>query len=60
VEIDGKPAATLKAGQHFLIPAGRIHNATNKGTASAKVLATYVVSRQSLVDSKGRPVQHRS
>ena len=49
VEIDGKPAATLTPGQHFLIPAGRIHNATNKGTASAKVLATYVVE-------KGKPL----
>lgn len=49
VEVDGKPAATLKAGQHFLIPAGRIHNATNKGTASAKVLATYFVE-------KGKPL----
>ena len=49
VEIDGKPAATLTAGQHFLIPAGRIHNATNKGTALAKVLATYVVE-------KGKPL----
>jgi quercetin dioxygenase-like cupin family protein len=49
VEMDGKPAATLKAGQSFLIPAGTIHNATNKGTATAKVLATYVVE-------KGKPV----
>src|SRR5688572_6870694 len=49
VEIDGKPAATLTAGQHFLIPAGRIHNATNGGTTSAKVLATYVVE-------KGKPL----
>jgi quercetin dioxygenase-like cupin family protein len=49
VEIDGKPAATLNAGQYFLVPAGRIHNATNKGSASAKVLATYIVE-------KGKPL----
>ena len=49
VEIDGKPAATLKAGQAFIIPAGAIHNATNKSGAGAKVLATYIID-------KGKPV----
>jgi quercetin dioxygenase-like cupin family protein len=49
VEIDGKPAATLKAGQAFIIPAWAIHNATNKSTAGAKVLATYIIE-------KGQPV----
>jgi quercetin dioxygenase-like cupin family protein len=49
VEIDGKPAQTLTAGKAFLIPAGAIHNATNKGTGVAKILATYIVE-------KGKPV----
>ena len=49
VEVDGKPAATLKAGQYFIIPAGTIHNATNNSKAGAKVLATYIVE-------KGKPV----
>ena len=49
VEVDGKPAATLNAGQFFIIPAGTIHNATNKSQAGAKVLATYIVE-------KGKPV----
>jgi quercetin dioxygenase-like cupin family protein len=49
VEIDGKPAQTLKAGQSFLIPAGAVHNATNKSGAVARVLATYVVE-------KGKPL----
>ncbi len=49
VSIDGKPAATFKAGQAFIIPAGQIHDATNKGTAGAKVLATYIIE-------KGKPV----
>jgi quercetin dioxygenase-like cupin family protein len=49
VEVDGKPAATLKAGQAFIIPAGAIHNATNKSGAGAKVLATYIID-------KGKPV----
>jgi len=49
VEVDGKPAATLNAGQYFIIPAGTIHNATNKSKSGAKVLATYIIE-------KGKPV----
>ena len=49
VEQDGKPAVTLKAGDTFLIPAGTIHNATNKSTAMVKILVTYVVE-------KGKPL----
>ena len=49
VEQDGKPAVTLKAGEMFLIPAGTIHNATNTGTGTARVLATYIVE-------KGKPL----
>jgi quercetin dioxygenase-like cupin family protein len=49
VEIEGKPAQTLTAGKTFLIPANTIHNATNKGSAAAKILATYIVE-------KGKPL----
>jgi quercetin dioxygenase-like cupin family protein len=49
VEQEGKPAVTLNAGQTFLIPAGTIHNATNTGTTTARVLATYIVE-------KGKPL----
>jgi quercetin dioxygenase-like cupin family protein len=49
VEQAGKPAATLKAGQTFLIPAGTVHNATNNGSTTARVLATYIVE-------KGKPL----
>ena len=49
VEIDGKPARTLQTGEVFLIPAGTVHNAVNKGKGVAKVLATYIIE-------KGRPV----
>jgi quercetin dioxygenase-like cupin family protein len=49
LEQDGKPATTLTAGQGFVIPAGTVHNATNKGTAPARVLATYIVE-------KGKPL----
>src|SRR5260221_12673661 len=42
-EIEGKPAVTLSAGQTFFIPAGAVHNATNKTPSPAKVLANYIV-----------------
>jgi quercetin dioxygenase-like cupin family protein len=49
LEQDGKPAATLRAGQTFLVPAGTVHNATNSGSSTARVVATYVVE-------KGKPL----
>jgi quercetin dioxygenase-like cupin family protein len=49
VELDGKPPATLKAGGTFLIPAGTVHNATNTGAGTARILATYIVE-------KGKPL----
>ncbi len=49
VDQDGKPSATVGAGQTFFIPAGTVHNATNKGMGAAKILATYIVE-------KGKPL----
>ena len=49
LEQDGKAPVTLKAGGTFLIPAGTIHNATNSGTGTARILATYIVE-------KGKPL----
>ena len=49
LEQAGKPAVTLNAGQTFLIPAGTIHNATNTGSGTARILATYIVE-------KGKPL----
>ena len=49
IEIDGQPAVTKKAGEVFLVPAGRPHNATNTGSGTAKILATYIVE-------KGKPL----
>src|SRR5687768_6955134 len=45
VEIDGQPAVTKKAGETFFVPAGRTHNATNVGPATARILATYIVEK---------------
>jgi quercetin dioxygenase-like cupin family protein len=49
VEQEGKAPATLNAGQTFVIAAGAIHNATNKGAGAARILATYIVE-------KGKPL----
>src|SRR5262245_31623780 len=45
MEQDGKPPVTLEAGKAFFIPAGVVHNATNRGTGVARVLANYIVEK---------------
>jgi quercetin dioxygenase-like cupin family protein len=49
LEIEGMPARTLKAGEAFLIPNGKVHNAINTGSGQATVIASYVVE-------KGKPL----
>ena len=44
LEIEGEPPRTLKAGDSYTIPPGRVHNATATG-GTAKVIATYVVDK---------------
>lgn len=47
--VAGKPAVMLKAGDHFIAPAGTVHEGKNAGTGKAKVLVTYFVE-------KGKPL----
>ena len=49
LEVEGKPPVTLTAGKGFIIPAGTIHNATENGAGTSRVLATYIVE-------KGKPL----
>jgi quercetin dioxygenase-like cupin family protein len=49
LEQDGKAPVTLGPGKTFFIPAGTVHNATNKTSAVARVLANYFVE-------SGKPV----
>jgi len=49
LEQDGKAPVTLHAGQTFLIPPGTVHNATNTGSMTGRVVATYLVE-------KGKPL----
>ena len=48
LEIEGA-SKSLKAGDAFLIPSGKVHNATNTGSGQATILATYIVD-------KGKPL----
>ena len=48
-QLEGKPPATLKAGEVLFIPAGTIHAVKNVGKGNAAELATYVVE-------KGKPL----
>jgi quercetin dioxygenase-like cupin family protein len=47
--VDGQPARTIKAGDGFVVPAGRIHDAHNNGTQPLKLSAVYLVE-------KGKPL----
>ena len=49
VAVEGKPPLTLKAGDHFFVPAGTVHEGRNAGSGKAKVLVTYIVE-------KGKPL----
>ena len=48
-QIEGRPPATLKAGDVLFIPAGAIHAAKNVGSGVGEELATYIVE-------KGKPL----
>ena len=45
----GATAKVVKAGEAFIIPAGKPHNATNAGPGTASLVITYVVE-------KGKPL----
>jgi len=45
LEVDGEPTRTIKAGDSFVIPAGRVHRAKPTGTKPLKVVVTYIVAK---------------
>ena len=49
LEIEGKPTVTLKAGETFSIAPGQVHQASNNGSAMAKIVAMFVAE-------KGKPL----
>jgi quercetin dioxygenase-like cupin family protein len=48
IDMDGQ-TKTVKAGEAFAIPAGKVHAATNTGTVPATIVSTYIVE-------KGKPL----
>jgi quercetin dioxygenase-like cupin family protein len=49
LEIDGNSPLTVKAGETFFTPRGRVHNARNIGKTTARAVDTYIID-------KGKPV----
>ena len=49
LEVEGEAPRLLKAGDSYVIPAGKVHDAKVVGDGPAKVIATYVVE-------KGKPL----
>jgi quercetin dioxygenase-like cupin family protein len=49
VTMEGKPTATVKQGEVFIVPAGTVHSGENTGKTPVKVLVTFVVE-------KGKPL----
>jgi quercetin dioxygenase-like cupin family protein len=47
--IDGEAPRKLKAGDAFVIPAGKVHDARNTGAATLRLVGVYVVD-------KGKPL----
>lgn len=43
--IDGEAPRKLKAGDTFIIPAGKIHSAKNTGSGPLKLIGTYIVEK---------------
>jgi quercetin dioxygenase-like cupin family protein len=49
VDTEGRPQQVLKAGDPFLVEAGRVHEGVNTGSVPVKVLATFITE-------KGKPL----
>jgi quercetin dioxygenase-like cupin family protein len=49
VDMEGEPTKILKAGDPFVIEAGRVHEGVNKGAVPVKVIATFITE-------KGKPL----
>ena len=45
LEVEGETPKLLKAGDSYVIPAGKVHDAKAVGDTSVKVIATYIVEK---------------
>jgi quercetin dioxygenase-like cupin family protein len=60
VLIDGEPPLKIKAGDAFIIPAGKVHDAKNTGTVPLKLVGTYVVEKGKPLATPAAPVASSS
>ena len=57
-EVQGKPPATLKAGEAFTTAAGEVHNVKNaSATAPAKALAFYIAKKGARLEDLAVPAK---
>ena len=49
LDVEGRPTATLKAGDSFFIEAGKVHEGINKTSAPVKIVGVFVAE-------KGKPL----
>ena len=49
IRVEGQPPVTLKPGEVFFVPAGRVHWGANAGATTVRVVAVFVVE-------KGKPL----
>jgi len=45
LEHEGRPTATYKAGESFLVDTGKVHQGINRGNVTVKLIATLVVEK---------------
>jgi quercetin dioxygenase-like cupin family protein len=58
LEVQGKPAVTLKAGEAFSTVAGEVHNVKNaSATAAGKALAFYVAKKGTALEGLSVPAK---
>ena len=58
LEVEGKPAVTLKAGEAFTTGPGQVHNVKNaSASAPAKALAFYVAKKGAAVEELALPAK---
>jgi quercetin dioxygenase-like cupin family protein len=58
LEVDGKPAVTLKTGETFTTAAGEVHNVKNAGaSAPGKALAFYIAKTGTKLEDLSAPAK---
>ncbi len=49
LDVEGQPSRTLKPGDHFFVPAGKVHEGINSSTTPVKLIGVFVAE-------KGKPL----